>query len=81
MILEIMRLQGSSGLSDGMKTTRALISVGMAVGMENKAQLARKRLTKDIPQVSERISLLLSDVPANAGGAKKFYSKLEYKTL
>ncbi|KAF9444243.1 DNA/RNA polymerase [Macrolepiota fuliginosa MF-IS2] len=41
-ILEIMRLQGTSGLSDGMKTTRALVSVGKAVEMEYKAQMCKK---------------------------------------
>ncbi len=44
-ILEIMRLQGSSGLSDGMKTTRALVSVGKAVEMEYKAQMSKKNRT------------------------------------
>lgn len=41
-ILEIMRLQGSGGVSDGMKTARALISVGRAVENEYKAQICKK---------------------------------------
>lgn len=41
-ILEIMRLQGSGGVYDGMKTTRALISVGKAVEVEYKAQMCKK---------------------------------------
>ncbi|EKM83036.1 hypothetical protein AGABI1DRAFT_69188 [Agaricus bisporus var. burnettii JB137-S8] len=41
-IMEIMRLQGSSGVADGMKTARALISVGKAVEMEYKAQMIKK---------------------------------------
>ena len=45
-ILELMRLQGSGGISLGMKTTRALISVGKAVENEYKAQMCRKH---DIP--------------------------------
>jgi DNA-directed RNA polymerase, mitochondrial len=40
-ILEIMRLQGSGGVYDGMKTTRALITVGKAVEMEYKVQMCR----------------------------------------
>jgi DNA-directed RNA polymerase len=80
-ILEIMRLQGSGGLSGGMKTTRALISVGKAVEMEYTAQLERKRPTKDIPQVSEGISSSLPYVPANAGGMRNFYSQIGYKNL
>ena len=45
-ILEIMRLQGSGGIVLGMKTTRALISVGKAVETEYKAQMCKKH---DIP--------------------------------
>jgi DNA-directed RNA polymerase, mitochondrial len=41
-ILELMRLNGSGGLHDGMKTARALISVGRAVELEYKAQMCRK---------------------------------------
>ncbi|KAF5347347.1 hypothetical protein D9756_009879 [Leucocoprinus leucothites] len=41
-ILEIMRLQGSGGLTDGMKTTRAVVSLGKAVEAEYKAQIAKK---------------------------------------
>ncbi|KIK64988.1 hypothetical protein GYMLUDRAFT_160261 [Collybiopsis luxurians FD-317 M1] len=41
-IFEIMRLQGSGGVSEGMKTTRALITVGKAVENEYKAQICKK---------------------------------------
>jgi DNA-directed RNA polymerase len=41
-ILEIMRMQGSGGVSDGMKTARALINVGKAVENEYKAQMCKK---------------------------------------
>lgn len=41
-ILEIMRLQGSGGIADGMKTARALIAVGRAVENEYKAEMCRK---------------------------------------
>ncbi|KAF8890704.1 hypothetical protein BD779DRAFT_1438161 [Infundibulicybe gibba] len=41
-ILEIMRLQGSGGVYDGMKTTRALIGVGKAVEIEYKAQMCKR---------------------------------------
>jgi len=45
-ILEIMRLQGSGGITLGMKTTRSLIAVGKAIENEYKAQMCRKH---DIP--------------------------------
>lgn len=41
-ILEVMRLQGSGGIADGMKTARGLVSVGKAVELEYKAQMCKK---------------------------------------
>ncbi|KAI0033505.1 hypothetical protein K488DRAFT_47601 [Vararia minispora EC-137] len=41
-ILEIIRLHGSGGVTDGMKTARALVSVGKAIELEYKAELSRK---------------------------------------
>ncbi|KAF9017666.1 DNA/RNA polymerase [Hymenopellis radicata] len=41
-IMEIMRLQGSGGVSQGMKTTRALIGIGRAIEAEYKAQMCKK---------------------------------------
>ncbi|KAG2088464.1 hypothetical protein BD769DRAFT_1298093, partial [Suillus cothurnatus] len=38
-ILEIMRLQGSGGVSDGMKTARALLTVGHAVENKYKTEM------------------------------------------
>ncbi|KAK2465507.1 hypothetical protein APHAL10511_002399 [Amanita phalloides] len=52
-ILEIMRLQGSGGVYDGMKTTRALVAVGRAVEIEYKAQMCRKHKIQ-IPTTIQR---------------------------
>lgn len=41
-VLELMRLQGSGGVADGMKTARALIMIGMAVEEEHYADIIRK---------------------------------------
>jgi DNA-directed RNA polymerase, mitochondrial len=41
-ILELMRLQGTGGVSEGMKTARALLTVGKAVELEYKAQVLKK---------------------------------------
>ncbi|KAG5651535.1 hypothetical protein H0H81_008297 [Sphagnurus paluster] len=41
-ILEIMRLQGSGGIHDGMKTTRALVALGRAVEVEYKSQICKQ---------------------------------------
>lgn len=37
-----MRLQGSGGVSEGMKTARALLTIGKAVELEHKAQISRR---------------------------------------
>lgn len=42
-ILEAMRLQGSGGVQSGMKTTRALVSIGRAVEIEHRESKLRKR--------------------------------------
>ncbi|KAI0291577.1 hypothetical protein BC826DRAFT_1022569 [Russula brevipes] len=41
-ILEIMRLQGTGGVADGMKTARALLGVGRAVELEYKAKICQE---------------------------------------
>ena len=41
-ILELMHSQGTSGVVDGMKTARVLISVGRAVEIEHKALMCKK---------------------------------------
>ncbi|EIW76844.1 DNA/RNA polymerase [Coniophora puteana RWD-64-598 SS2] len=42
VILEVMRLSGSGGVLDGMKTARALLTVGRAVENEYKAEMCKK---------------------------------------
>ena len=37
-----MQLQGTGGVSEGMKTARALIHIGRAVEIEHKAQMCKK---------------------------------------
>ncbi|KAH6911990.1 mitochondrial RNA polymerase [Coprinopsis sp. MPI-PUGE-AT-0042] len=40
-ILEVMQLTGTGGIASGMKTTRALVSIGKAVELEYKARVCR----------------------------------------
>ena len=42
VILELMNLQGTGGVDDGMKIARALLTVGRAVDDEYKAEMSRK---------------------------------------
>ncbi|KAF8127344.1 DNA/RNA polymerase [Mycena galopus ATCC 62051] len=51
-IVELMRLQGTGGVTEGMKTARALISVGKAVETEYKAQMCKSN-NIDIPSVPQ----------------------------
>ncbi|KZT39784.1 DNA/RNA polymerase [Sistotremastrum suecicum HHB10207 ss-3] len=41
VILEVMRLQGSGGIQQGMKTARALLTIGKAVELEYKAEMCK----------------------------------------
>jgi len=68
-ILEIMRLQGTGGVADGMKTARGLVSVGKAVELEYKAQMCKKN---NISVPSRSI------MPAGESG---FFSRYSYHNL
>jgi DNA-directed RNA polymerase len=70
-ILEIMRLQGTGGVYDGMKTTRALVAVGKAVELEYKAQMCKVN----------KIYIPASAVVRSGEGAGSFFSNLGYKHL
>ncbi|KAI6022796.1 DNA/RNA polymerase [Pisolithus microcarpus] len=67
-ILEVMRLHGSGGVNDGMKTARALLAVGRAVENEYKAEMC-KRNNIAIP------------AHARAGGDHGYFSGLGYRDL
>ncbi|TIA84077.1 hypothetical protein E3P92_00234 [Wallemia ichthyophaga] len=42
-VLEILRLSGTGGIAEGMKTTRALLSVGKAVENEHHAEILKSK--------------------------------------
>ena len=65
-ILEIMRLQGSGGVLQGMKMTRALVAVGKAVENEYKAEMCKLH---DIP------------IPQFAKRNEAFFTKFGYNHL
>ncbi|KAJ7619446.1 DNA/RNA polymerase [Roridomyces roridus] len=65
-IVEIMRLQGSGGIAEGMKTARALIDVGKAVETEYKAQMCK----------SNRIDLPSASLPP-----RDWFSNMGYRSL
>lgn len=54
-ILELMSLSGSGGVTEGMKTARALITVGKAVEMEHKAEILKKN-NVSVPSAPKRPS-------------------------
>ncbi|KAI0270564.1 DNA/RNA polymerase [Gloeopeniophorella convolvens] len=66
-ILEIMRLQGTGGVADGMKTARGLVAVGRAVELEYKAQMCKKNNIT---------------VPSSTrSGEQGFFSRFSYQDL
>lgn len=66
-ILEIMHLQGKGGVTDGMKTARALIAVGKSVEIEHKAEMCKKN----------NIHIPASGRPQD----QSFFSNLGYRAL
>lgn len=66
-ILELMRLHGSGGITDGMKTARALLAVGKGVEGEYKARMCKMNKIQ---------------VPNNtSAGEAGFFSEMGYKNL
>ena len=70
-IMEIMHLHGSGGVNDGMKTARALLSVGRAVEQEYKAEMCKKN----------NISLPVPSSTAPRAGAQNVFTADGYKDL
>ncbi|KAG6329701.1 hypothetical protein ID866_9388 [Astraeus odoratus] len=66
-ILEVMRLHGSGGVNDGMKTARALLAVGRAVENEYKAEMCKRNNIAIPMQVR--------------GGEHGYFSGLGYRDL
>ncbi|KAG8712707.1 DNA-directed RNA polymerase [Ceratobasidium sp. 394] len=69
-ILELMRLHGTGGVAEGMKTGRALVSVGKAVELECRAVWGKKRKK---PQAV--VSMLRGDMVAGDGEGSKSSAK------
>lgn len=56
-IVELLRLCGGSGISDGMKAARAILTIGTAVEREHRAQaLVAKHSSRDFWRELERIA-------------------------
>lgn len=66
-IMELMHLHGTGGVNDGMKTARALLSVGRAVESEYKAEMCKKNHIS-VPTAGTRIE-------------SGFFSHLGYRDL
>ncbi|CAE6461591.1 unnamed protein product [Rhizoctonia solani] len=68
-ILELMRLHGTGGVSEGMKTSRALVSVGRAIEAECFAVWSKKRTVKLDDVASAPRSLKTRKVPVKLSKA------------
>ncbi|KAL0952784.1 hypothetical protein HGRIS_007009 [Hohenbuehelia grisea] len=87
-ILEVMRLQGTGGVSDGMKTARALVSVGRAVEVEYKAQMAKRTTGSNAsagvvpaPAIDDLAQMVDHDKPADPTQAPDLVGKYRYGEL
>ena len=70
-IMEIMHLHGAGGIQDGMKTARALLSVGRAVEAEHKAEMCKKN----------NISIPVPTTTAPRAGSQNVFTSDGYKDL
>lgn len=68
-ILELMHLQGSGGVTGGMKTARALVAIGKAVELEYKADMCKKN------------NIVVPTTAHNRAGGPSVFSHLGYKAL
>ncbi|EIN05775.1 DNA/RNA polymerase [Punctularia strigosozonata HHB-11173 SS5] len=75
-ILELMHLSGSGGVNSGMKTARALLTVGKAVELEYKAEMCRRNDIQ-IPQASSTFASK-SEIEKKQRG---FFTGLGYREL
>lgn len=80
-ILELMHLHGSGGVSDGMKTARAILSVGKAVEMEYKAEMCKKNNISFFPTSSASSTAASLSTSGGNGGDHAFFSGLGYRDL
>ncbi|TFK81972.1 DNA/RNA polymerase [Polyporus arcularius HHB13444] len=70
-VMEVMHLHGAGGVNDGMKTARALLSVGRAVEAEYKAEMCKKnKISLPVPTL----------MPARAGD-KSIFTNAGYRDL
>ncbi|KAJ7160872.1 DNA/RNA polymerase [Mycena filopes] len=65
-ITELMRMQGTGGITEGMKTARALITIGKAVESEYKSQMCK----------SNKI-----DLPSHQVPPRDYFSNMGYRSL
>ncbi|KAF8519384.1 DNA/RNA polymerase [Hysterangium stoloniferum] len=82
-ILEIMNLQGAGGIEDGMKITRALVSVGRAVEDEYKAETSRRYgipLRSYTPGIVPRASSYFSPTGYEVLHARRIAARQELET-
>lgn len=68
-ILELIHMQGTGGVTDGMKTARALLAVGRAVELEYKADMCKKN------------NIAVPSNPAGRAGGSSVFSNLGYRAL
>ena len=68
-----MQLQGTGGVSEGMKTARALLTVGRAVELEHKAEVLKKH--------NIQVPAVLTRAGDSSYFTKKAYDMLQQRRL
>ncbi|KAG9299736.1 hypothetical protein G9A89_013096 [Geosiphon pyriformis] len=78
-ILEILRLQGTSGIIEGMKSATALIAIGQAVENEYNAEQMKKRINRNMIGRNINLQELYSSGKLFQMAIRRAQAKLEHE--
>lgn len=83
--MEVLRLHGSGGVSEGMKTARALITIGMAVEQEWSAALRKREMgrranlekfySEETNLQDSTVEALDDEMPTSARGLESIHAR------
>ncbi|CAG8544226.1 5676_t:CDS:10 [Ambispora gerdemannii] len=80
-IIEILRLQGSGGIRDGMKSASALLAVGKAVEAEYNSEMMKKKLNRNILGRFVNIQELYQDGKLFQMAVRRAQAKIEQEEI
>ncbi|CAG8446044.1 12427_t:CDS:10 [Ambispora leptoticha] len=80
-IIEILRLQGSSGIRDGMKSTSALIAIGNAVEAEYNSEKMKQKENRNLIGHNVKLQELFSNGKLFQMAVRRAQTKIEQEAI